>query len=110
MTRPRRTSPPGLGPFKLIYSVRSPADIIYAEEIRRPAAPDGGLERHYVFTRQTPPGWPDPPGRLDAAKLAQAAPWHPRNEPEYFVCGPTGFVEAAADLLVGAGHPPEPIR
>jgi len=110
MIRTRKAHPPGLGPFKLIYSVRSPADIIYADEIRHTRAPDDGYERNYVFTRETPPGWPDPPGRLDAAKLARAAPWLPRNEPEYFVCGPTGFVEAAADLLVAAGHAPERIK
>jgi ferredoxin-NADP reductase len=27
-----------------------------------------------------------------------------------FVCGPTGFVETAADLLVGAGHDPRAIK
>lgn len=27
-----------------------------------------------------------------------------------FVCGPTGFVEHVADLLVGLGHAPERVR
>ena len=27
-----------------------------------------------------------------------------------FVCGPTGFVETAADLLVDAGHDPRTIK
>jgi ferredoxin-NADP reductase len=27
-----------------------------------------------------------------------------------FVCGPTGFVEAAANLLVAQGHEPQRIR
>ena len=32
-------------------------------------------------------------------------PWDPPEEsPAVFVCGPTGFVEAVADLLVRAGH------
>jgi ferredoxin-NADP reductase len=31
-------------------------------------------------------------------------------EPRVFVCGPTAFVERAADLLVGLGHPPQAIR
>ena len=31
-------------------------------------------------------------------------------EPDVFVCGPTGFVEAVADFLVDAGHDPRRIR
>jgi len=27
-----------------------------------------------------------------------------------FICGPTGFVETVADLLVGAGHDPRRVR
>jgi ferredoxin-NADP reductase len=31
-------------------------------------------------------------------------------QPACFVCGPTGFVEAAADFLVGSGHDPRRIK
>jgi ferredoxin-NADP reductase len=96
-------------PFRLIFSVRSPADAIYAAELGRLAGPDEGLVVNYVYTRQTPPGWTEPPGRLDAVRLTRAA-WPVSSEPECFVCGPTGFVEAAADLLVAAGHAPERIK
>ena len=30
--------------------------------------------------------------------------WPPVDSPQVFVCGPTGFVEAVADLLVRGGH------
>ena len=90
-------------PFRLIYSVRSPADLIYAAELRRRAREDHGLEVGYVYTRRTPDGWPQPPGRLDAATLA-AAGWPADADPRFFVCGPTGFVETVAELLVDAGH------
>jgi ferredoxin-NADP reductase len=96
-------------PFRLVASVRSPADAIYAAELTRLAAADDGLDVTYAYTRQAPPGWAEPPGRLDAARLSQAA-WPVSREPDCFVCGPTGFVETAADLLVAAGHPPERIR
>ena len=96
-------------PFQLIASVRSPADAIYTAELAGLAAADEGLDVTYVYTRQAPPGWAEPPGRLDAARLSRAA-WPVSREPDCFVCGPTGFVETAADLLVAAGHPPERIR
>ena len=32
------------------------------------------------------------------------------EHPRVFVCGPTAFVERAADLLVGLGHQPAAIR
>jgi ferredoxin-NADP reductase len=36
--------------------------------------------------------------------------WTPEERPLVFVCGPTGFVEAASRLLVAAGHAPDRIR
>jgi ferredoxin-NADP reductase len=34
----------------------------------------------------------------------------PGESPRIFVCGPTPFVEAAANLLVDLGHPPGTIH
>ncbi|MCI0687662.1 MAG: ferredoxin reductase [Sporichthyaceae bacterium] len=90
-------------PFRLIFSVRSPAELIYAGELRRRAHEDRGLEVGYVYTRRTPDGWPQPPGRLNAATLA-AVGWPADTDPRTFVCGPTGFVETVAELLVDQGH------
>jgi ferredoxin-NADP reductase len=56
-----------------------------------------------------PDGWPRRPGRIDAALLA-AAGWPVDFQPSIFICGPTGFVEAAADLLVDQGHPAPSIK
>ena len=96
-------------PFRLIYSVRDPGSVIYADELEHRAGSDAGLEITYVYTRQTPPGWPVPPGRLDVHRLAEAG-WSPSREPDCYVCGPTSFVEAVADLLVAAGHAAPRIR
>ena len=41
--------------------------------------------------------------------LAEVAP-APGDRPLIFVCGPTPFVEAVADLLVDAGHDPRAIH
>jgi ferredoxin-NADP reductase len=62
-----------------------------------------------VYTRQTPEGWARPAGRLDAALLTEAS-WPAEFQPACYVCGPTGFVEATADLLVAAGHDATRIR
>jgi ferredoxin-NADP reductase len=96
-------------PFKLICSVRTPDDRIYASELRRRVADDGGLDVFWVHTRTPPGGDPRAPGRLRPDDLV-AHGWPPDFEPTCYVCGPTGFVEAAANLLVAEGHDPARIR
>ena len=96
-------------PFRLICSVRSPDDRIYAAELRRRAAEDGGLDVFWVHTRVAPDGDVRAPGRLRADDLV-AHGWPPDFEPTCYVCGPTGFVETAANMLVAAGHDPARIR
>jgi ferredoxin-NADP reductase len=90
-------------PFKLIYSVRDPGALLYAGELAQRERAGDGLEVTYVYTRTAPPGSSQPTGRINAATLASAG-WPPEESPAVFVCGPTGFVEAVADLLVRAGH------
>ena len=94
-------------PLRLLYSVRDPDAIIYRDELE--SLSGDGLPVTYVFTRRRPEGWPRPAGRLDAALLAEAA-FAPGEGATSYVCGPTGFVEAVADLLVGAGHDPRRVR
>ena len=91
-------------PFRLLYSVRSPAEALYSSEL-----PTLGLDLTYAYTRRTPPDWPTPAGRVDAGLLA-ATTWPPADEPRVYVCGPTPFVEVVANLLVDAGHDPASIR
>jgi ferredoxin-NADP reductase len=95
-------------PFQLLYSVRSPADALYAAELAERQRRADGLRIDYVYTRSVPAGWPRPPGRLSAAELPRgdATP----QPAAVFVCGPTGFVEAAANLLTAAGHRPAAIK
>jgi ferredoxin-NADP reductase len=96
-------------PFRLIYSVRTPGDACYAAELSQRVRDDPGLDVHYVYTRKAPDGWPEPPRRIDVPTINTHG-WPPDFTPDCYVCGPTGFVEAAADILVALGHGAERIR
>jgi ferredoxin-NADP reductase len=99
----------GRQPFRLVYSVRTPADACYAGELARRVRDDPGLDVTYVYTRETPPGWPDKPHRIGVPTLNSHG-WPPDFDPDCFVCGPTSFVETAADILVALGHDAGRIR
>ena len=90
-------------PFHLLYSVREPAAALYADEL-----PTLGVPVSYLFTRRTPPGTRRPIGRISLLDLP--AGFTPDRHPSVYACGPTGFVEAAADLLTTAGHDAQRIR
>jgi ferredoxin-NADP reductase len=96
-------------PFRLVYSARSDQTALYTSELAGLEHAGPGLEVTHVYTRTTPAGWPWPAGRATSDLLA-AAGWPPEKMPSVFVCGPTGFVETVADLLVGAGHQPGKIK
>jgi ferredoxin-NADP reductase len=93
-------------PVRLIYSVRSPAEVLYGPELSERARVSP-LTTTYLYTRAAPAG--RPVGRISADIVAEAG-WPPDAGPAVFVCGPTGFVEAAANLLVAAGHDPAAIK
>jgi ferredoxin-NADP reductase len=93
---------------RLLLSARSLDDVLYRDELARMAATDG-VSVHYTFTREPPPDWRGFARRIDAEMLGMVGP-SPRRRPRIFVCGPTAFVEHAADLLVALGHEPAAIR
>jgi ferredoxin-NADP reductase len=99
-------------PVRLIYSARTPADVIYATELAERARVSP-LTVTYLYTRAPLSMADDPPrryaGRLNAAVLAATA-FPPAATPAIFACGPSGFVETASDLLVRAGHAPGSIK
>jgi ferredoxin-NADP reductase len=94
-------------PFRLLYSVRDPASVLFGAELDHLQRTDPSFGVHFAFTRTAPPGDARPVGRIGAAFLANAVAggmFDPAHAPSVFVCGPTGFVEAIADLLVAAGY------
>ncbi|WP_328390717.1 ferredoxin reductase [Nocardia sp. NBC_00416] len=94
-------------PLRLIYSVREPGGRYYRDELDQPG--EGRTRVDLLYTRRAPAGFPRPVGRLTAADLADHT-GPPSSGVTCYVCGPTGFVEAAAELLVGAGYAPGVVR
>lgn len=94
---------------RLLYSARDPDDVIYTSELTRLNRADGGPEVVYTFTRAQPPNWTGYARRIDRQMLSDVA--RPLNEaPLTYVCGPTVFVEVAANGLVEIGVAPNRIR
>ena len=99
----------GTMPMRLVYSTRTPDTLLYGDELRRLAERGPQVDLTLVYTRRAPAGWSGPVGRLDAPRLATLA-GPPAERPACFVCGPTGFVEAVADLLVDQGYAPGQVK
>jgi ferredoxin-NADP reductase len=92
---------------RLLLSSRGWDDIIYREELQRLSG--NGLTVVHTLTMSQPPGWAGYARRVDAAMLAEVGPG-PAERPLVYICGPTPFVEAAAQALVDLGHQPEAIK
>jgi ferredoxin-NADP reductase len=97
MLRHRRRSMPEAD-MRLLYSVRTADDVIYADEL--------GDDAVLTYTREPPPGWTGHTGHIDSALIAEAA----AGAMTAYVCGSNGFVETASTLLMEAGIRPEWIR
>jgi ferredoxin-NADP reductase len=82
--------------------------VIYQGELER-LAEDTRVEVVHTLTRTQPPGWTGYARRLDVEMLRDVA-WPPEEAARAFVCGPTSFVETAADGLVEVGYAPASIR
>jgi ferredoxin-NADP reductase len=96
-------------PVKVLYSARSPEEVIYRQELGRLAAADRGIEVIYTFTRSRPPDWSGYARRVDSSLLAEVS-WPLDATPLSYVCGPTQFVETVAGALLGLGHRAERIK
>jgi ferredoxin-NADP reductase len=88
-------------PTRLLYSARSPQDVIYRDELDR-------FDVVYTFTRGQPAGWTGYARRVDEEMLREVT--FAARERIAYVCGPTRFVEAVADGLVAVGYAPEQVR
>jgi ferredoxin-NADP reductase len=97
MLRHRRRTMPEL-PMRLVYSVRTGEDVIYADEL--------GEDALVTFTREPPQGWEGRTGRIDSALIAEGT----ADTGTAFICGSNGFVEAASELVLDAGFAPDQVK
>jgi ferredoxin-NADP reductase len=95
--RHRRRTMPEL-PMRLVYSVRSADEVIYADEL--------GDDADLTFTREPPDGWAGHTGRIDSDLIGTAA----GGSETAFVCGTNGFVDSAVGLLLENGLAPDRVR
>lgn len=96
-------------PARLLYSSRTPDDVIYSEELERLQNADNGLEIFHTFTRRHPQDWSGYTRRIDGQMLAEVIGPLGRAVLTY-ICGPTLMVEAVANGLVQIGVPPDLVR
>ena len=83
----------------LAVSVRSPDELLYASELD-PA------EQTIVYTRTAPAGYARAPARITGSDLAP----YVRADLDAYVCGSSGFADAASHLLVDLGVPVHRVR
>ncbi|HEY4418300.1 MAG TPA: ferredoxin reductase [Pseudonocardia sp.] len=95
-------------PARLLYSARTAAELMFHDELVG-AADGAAIDVRFTLTREQPPGWGGYTRRIDRGLLAEVV-WAPDDRPLVYVCGPTAFVEVAADALVSRGHDPGRIR
>ena len=90
--------------FRLLYSVRTPADVFFRAEL-------DALHGRRLHLHARDPGWlADPRGTGHQGGAAGRDPRPRTAHPRIYVCGPTAFVEAVADWLIELGHPTTSIR
>jgi ferredoxin-NADP reductase len=99
----------GNADFRLVYSVRSPADVYYAQELGRLERECGWLQVALVYTRTATSETARPPRRVGYGDLAPTG-WTSDHGTRVYVCGPTGFVESVTAKLIEQGHQPSAIR
>jgi ferredoxin-NADP reductase len=92
---------------RLLVSARSWDDVLYRDELAKLG--DDSVIVRYTLTREHPPGWTEWTGRVNDEMLRDLDQ-NPAQRPRVYVCGPTGFVESVAELLVGLSHDPHAIK
>jgi ferredoxin-NADP reductase len=95
-------------PVRYLNSSRSADEILYFNELSQLSAINGITVAH-TLTRTHPEDWFGYTRRVDKQMLEQEA-WPAAADPLCFICGPTGFVETVAAIVVDLGYRPERVR
>jgi ferredoxin-NADP reductase len=104
-----QTDSVAMTPTRLLASARSWDELIYRHELEQLKDQSERFEVVLTLTRSQPPGWAGYSRRIDRDLLAEAT-WPVEDAPLIFICGPTGFVETAAAIMLDLGHQSERIK
>ncbi len=85
---------------KLLLSFRTPADIIYRQELELFAARYDNVDLHLTITGDAPE-WQGHMGRIDESMLAETVP--DLSQRQVFLCGPEAFMQSATAALKARG-------
>ncbi|WP_321786357.1 hybrid-cluster NAD(P)-dependent oxidoreductase [Burkholderia pyrrocinia] len=88
-----------------VHSARTPDDIVFRDELERLSAEADRLKVIHVCEGVgSEADWCGPTGRLSLELLQQHVPDY--RDREVFTCGPSGYMNAAKELLAQGGHDP----
>ena len=91
----------------VLVSARAWDDVLYRDELETHRK--NGVDVRYTLTREQPPEWTGWSGRVNHDMLRELGADRAQQR-RVFVCGPTGFVEQVANLLVQLGLDPHAIK
>lgn len=91
----------------LLYFVRTPRDVLFARELEQMRAELANF-RYQVIVSKPDPDWKGATGHLSRELLEESV--HRMQSAHFFLCGPTGLMDAATSLLRALGIPDEQIR
>ncbi len=91
------------GKIDLIFSTRTHADIIFADELRLLSSRHPNLHVHHTLTGDVPADWTGSRGRISADMLKRLIP--DLTARPAFVCGPDAMATAVREELQKAGVP-----
>jgi len=94
----------------VLYSVRTPADIIFHNEFRELEKENPNFKFHVTCTRATPEdNWTGRTGRITPEWIKEFATDLPNTV--FYACGPNALVDFAEELVIhGLGMPKEQMK
>lgn len=94
----------------ILVSAASIDRVPYYDELKALSLADPTVSLSITLTRQAPVDWTGYTRRIDEAMMRQVFGDILSREPTAYICGSTGFVEAASSLLRSAGLSAKQIR
>ena len=95
------------GTIDLVFSVRTPSEVIFADELKSLVEGHPNLHVHLTMTRESDIEWTGLRGRITVELLRQIIPDFAGRRT--FICGPDAMAHQTRDQLVAAGVPADRI-